>query len=62
MDGVDLVIREYNTKNYLRPLGIKLTVRPDSTTFEKSKNEWGCEIVIRPSTMEYLALSLYEST
>lgn len=63
IDGIDLVIRENNKdRRYLRPLEVKLTVMPDSTTFRKPETEWGCEIVIRPATMEYIALSIFDST
>lgn len=62
IDGIDLVIREYKSKKYLQPLEVKLTVMPDSSTYRKLESEWGYEIVIRPATMEYLALSLYDNT
>ncbi|WP_300844809.1 HindVP family restriction endonuclease [uncultured Dubosiella sp.] len=62
IDGIDLVIRHYPSMKYLRPLEVKLTVMPDSTTFSKPQDQWGCEIVIRPATMEYIALSLFDNT
>lgn len=62
IDGIDLVIRSYPQKKYLKPLEVKLTVMPDSTTHQKPEDEWGCEIVVRPATTEYMALSIYEST
>lgn len=62
IDVVDLVIRNYPQKEYLKPLEVKLTVMPDSTTWQKPEDEWGCELVVRPATTEYIALSMYEAT
>ena len=58
--GIDLVVK--NTKNiFLRPLEIKLTVIPDSTTVSKKEDLWGSEIVIRPATTKYCALGIADS-
>lgn len=58
--GIDLVVCD--TKgNQLRPLEIKLTVLPDSTTYKLPENEWGSEVVIRPATTTYCALGIAHS-
>lgn len=55
--GIDLVVAD--TKgNQLRPLEIKLTVLPDSTTHKLDEKEWGTELVIRPATTTYCALGI----
>lgn len=57
--GIDLVIK-HNDK-WLRPLEIKLTVLPDQTTFDKSEEYWGPELVIRPASTSYCALGIVDS-
>ena len=42
----------------LRPIEIKLTALPDNTTANLSEDKYGCEIVVRPDTILYLALSI----
>lgn len=42
----------------LRALEVKLTVVPDSNTASKDPAEWGPELVIRPATTKYCALSI----
>jgi hypothetical protein len=60
---IDLVASEIkNSLNYpLRPLEIKLTALPDNQTFNATEDNYGSEIVIRPDTIVYLALSLASS-
>jgi HindVP restriction endonuclease len=70
LDRVDLVIREaietahqdgtFSVKrgSFLRALEVKLTVVPDSTTFKSDPAHWAPEIVIRPATAMYCALSM----
>lgn len=41
-----------------RALEVKLTALPDSTTYQLSEENYGCEIVVRPDTIVYLALGL----
>jgi len=55
---VDLVTQSRSTGQCLRPLEIKLTALPDHTTCDLAENEYGCELVIRPDTIVYLACSL----
>lgn len=59
----DLVMRDLTTenKNCLAALEIKLTALPDNATAETGDDAlYGCEIVVRPDTVVYLALSLVQ--
>lgn len=58
---VDLVIQDRKTGTCLQALEIKLTALPDYTTCELPENQYGCEIVVRPDTIVYLACSIVES-
>lgn len=58
--GVDLVTQARNTGICLQAIEIKLTALPDNTTCELSEDFYGCEIVIRPDTIVYLACSIAE--
>ena len=58
--GIDLVVKTVDGL-FLRPLEIKLTVVPDSSTFDKEETLWGSEIVIRPATTKYCALGIADS-
>jgi HindVP restriction endonuclease. len=42
-------------------LKFKLTVLPDSTTYKKPEDEWGCEMVVRSATTSYCALGMFDS-
>ena len=59
----DLVTRNRtsSSKDALSAFEIKLTALPDSTTHHLSETLWGCEIVVRPDTIVYLALSIAQS-
>ena len=57
--GIDLVIR--HKELWLRPLEIKLTVIPDSTTYKSKEDKWGTELVIRPASTKYCALGIADS-
>lgn len=57
----DLVTRDISTKNKdcLVALEIKLTALPDNSTCElDNENDFGCEIVVRPDTIVYIALAI----
>jgi hypothetical protein len=56
----DLVIMNRSSKpsQLVRALEVKLTALPDNTTYKLSQENYGCEIVIRPDTIVYLALGL----
>lgn len=56
---IDLTVKQGNT--FLRPLEIKLTVMPDSTTYKLDEAKWGSEIVIRPASTSYCALGIVDS-
>lgn len=55
---VDLVIQSKSTGCCLRAVEIKLTALPDNTTCELVEDLYGCEIVVRPDTIVYLACSI----
>jgi hypothetical protein len=60
---VDLVTMR--GENPLRGIEIKLTAIPDSTTHQLPEHKYGSELVVRPDTIAYLALSIvgkYSST
>jgi type II restriction enzyme len=42
----------------LRGLEVKLTALPDNTTHTLSEENYGCELVVRPDTIVYLAASI----
>lgn len=55
---VDLVTQDTSLNKQLRPLEIKLTALPDNSTCNLSADKYGCELVIRPDTIVYLACSI----
>lgn len=57
---IDLVTQNIRNDQNLcvRPLEIKLTALPDNATANSSEDEYGSEIVVRPDTIVYLALSI----
>ncbi|MBH5321594.1 HindVP family restriction endonuclease [Aurantiacibacter sediminis] len=66
LERVDLVVSRakksadhqvVEDKQY-RALEVKLTVVPDHTTCKRSETEWGPELVIRPATSKYCAMSM----
>ena len=61
LDCIDVVIREKRKQKlaFVRPLEIKLTVIPDQTTFNQKKKDWGPELVLRPASTSYMAMSIY---
>lgn len=54
----DLVIQNSVSGNCVRGLEIKLTALPDNTTCDLPEEQYGCELVIRPDTIVYLACSI----
>lgn len=58
MEVIDLVVKEFATDKYIRPLEIKLTTLPDDGTSTFSEDKYGSEIVVRSPTMRYLALGI----
>lgn len=55
---VDLVTQSRSNGQVLRPIEVKLTALPDNSTCYLSEDNYGCEIVIRPDTIVYLACSI----
>lgn len=58
---VDLVTQLRSNGQCLRPIEVKLTALPDNSTCHLSEDKFGCEIVIRPDTIVYLACSIAEN-
>ncbi len=58
---VDLVTQSRSNGQVLRPIEVKLTAIPDNSTCYLSEENYGCEIVIRPDTIVYLACSIAEN-
>lgn len=61
LETIDLVVKEKESGNYLRPIEVKLTTLPDSTTAKLQEAAYGSEIVVRSPTMRYMALSFADS-
>lgn len=57
-EHIDLVLADYGTGQVIRGLEIKLTALPDNTTNGLDEAHYSCEIVVRPSTICYLACSI----
>ena len=57
-EKIDLVMQDYNTNDVLAGLEVKLTAIPDNTTKSLDESMWGCEIVMRPPTINFLACSI----
>lgn len=60
IDGIDLVIKDLNG-NFLSPLEVKLTVLPDNTTYRRTEENWGSEMVVRSATTSYCALGMFDA-
>ena len=56
---VDLVTQNLVDGTALKDLEIKLTALPDNATCNLAEENFGCEIVVRPDTIVYLACSLF---
>lgn len=57
-EHIDLVMKDNSDGSFLAGLEIKLTAIPDATTKNKTEDKFGCEIVVRPPTICYLACSI----
>lgn len=57
---IDVVVRDQN-ENFCRPIEVKLTVVPDSSTADDDERLWSAEIVVRPVSSAYAVMSLWES-
>ena len=58
---IDLVTRNTKIDQSMRGLEVKLTALPDHGTAGLSDDKLGCEIVVRPDTIVYQALSIASS-
>ncbi len=56
---IALVTQNLSDGSILKGLEIKLTALPDNSTFNLAEEKYGCEIVVRPDTIVYLACSLF---
>ncbi|WP_254173743.1 HindVP family restriction endonuclease [Planktothrix pseudagardhii] len=55
----DLVTLNKSTKSACwQSLEVKLTALPDNSTYKLPETQYGCEIVVRPTTIIYLALGI----
>ncbi len=54
----DLVIQNILSGQCVTALEVKLTALPDNTTYNLQEEGFGCEIVVRPDTIVYLACSI----
>lgn len=54
----DLVVQRQSSGECLAGLEIKLTALPDNVTCNMDEGHYGCEIVVRPDTIVYLACSI----
>lgn len=55
---IDLVTMNSRNGNCLKGIEIKLTALPDNSTCRLTDDKFGCEIVVRPDTIVYMALSI----
>lgn len=55
---VDLVTLSRSNSLSLKGIEMKLTALPDNSTCELAEENFGCELVIRPDTIVYLACSI----
>lgn len=57
-EKIDLVMVNSSDNNPLIGLEIKLTTIPDNSTKNKPEDKYGCEIIVRPPTINFLACSI----
>ena len=55
---IDLVVKAGDGRTPIRPLEVKLTVVPDSTTVGRRSSDWAPELVVRPVSSAYAMLSV----
>ena len=54
-EKIDLVMLTNDTGTPIGGFEVKLTALPDNTTKDKDEEQYGCEIVVRPPTICFLA-------
>ncbi len=57
-EKMDLVMMNNETRTVLSGFEVKLTAMPDNTTAQRSEDEYGCEIVVRPPTIWNIGCSI----
>lgn len=57
-ETIDLVMVDSASDSQLIGIEIKLTALPDMTTNKKPEDEYSCEIVVRPPTINFIACSI----
>lgn len=57
-EKIDLIMVDSETDSSLIGLEIKLTTIPDNTTKNRTEDKYGCEIVVRPPTINFIACSI----
>jgi hypothetical protein len=55
---VDIVTMDSSDGECLRGIEVKLTAMPDNSTCEREESEYSSELVVRPDTIVYMALSI----
>lgn len=60
-EHIDLVMVKRSTNDSVSGLEVKLTALPDSTTIHLDEDHYGCEIVVRPPTLCYLACGICDA-
>ena len=60
-EHIDLVMVNRRTNKSVSGLEIKLTALPDNTTINLDEDHFGCEIVVRPPTLCYLACGICDA-
>lgn len=60
-EHIDLVMVDRSTDKSVSGLEVKLTALPDSTTINLDEEHYGCEIVVRPPTLCYLACGICDA-
>ena len=58
---IDVVVRDKESKEPLSALEVKLTTLPDNSTCKFNEDRYSTEIVCRPDTIVYIALSIIKS-
>ena len=60
-EHIDLVMVNRHANTSVSGLEIKLTALPDNTTINLDEDHYGCEIVVRPPTLCYLACGICDA-
>jgi hypothetical protein len=55
---IDIVTMDSSSGECLRGIEVKLTAIPDNSTYDRDESQFSCELVVRPDTIVYMALSI----